>query len=126
MPYRLANAQYYLKIPVAIPPEQPILPPDYKRKERYENIIAILNRSAFIILNTHYKRPHPGRLMLVFHTQVRTVNYFLSKSLRTASLGELNGFLGRMISFLCGVTPTNLYPHIGRKFPTSFERRSDI
>ena len=34
VPYRLANAQYYFKIPVAIPLEQPILPPDYKRKRK--------------------------------------------------------------------------------------------
>lgn len=31
-PYRLANAQYF-KTPVAIPLEQPVLPPDYKRKK---------------------------------------------------------------------------------------------
>ena len=65
-------------------------------------------------LNTHYKRPHPSRLAVIY-SRVRNVNYFLSKSLRTASLGELNGFIGRMTSFLCGITPTNLYPHIGRK-----------
>ena len=44
-------------------------------------------------LNTHYKRPHPGRLMLIFYTRVRIINNFLSKSSRTASLGELNGFI---------------------------------
>ena len=64
-------AQYFFQIPVAIPLEQPVLPPDYKRKKRYENV-AILNRSSFIILNTHYKRPHPGRLAFV-HMRVRTV-----------------------------------------------------
>lgn len=42
--------------------------------------------------NTHYKRPHPGGLAVIY-SRVRTVNYFLSKSLRTASLGELNGFI---------------------------------
>ena len=42
--------------------------------------------------NTHYKRPHPGGLAIIY-SRVRTVNYFLSKSLRTASLGELNGFI---------------------------------
>lgn len=89
MPYRLAKPHYYFfKIPVTAPPEQLCCHWEYQKKRRNMKRKVIVYKSQILIINALI---HNG--LRFMYSRVRTVIYFLSKSLRTASLGELNGFV---------------------------------
>ena len=89
MPYRLAKPQYkFFKILVEHHKNGNAATRHIKRKEENIKRKVIVYKSQILIINALI---HNG--LRFMYSRVRTVIYFLSKSLRTASLGELNGFV---------------------------------